>query len=59
MLRARSVCRAGSHRKYNGPSPTIRFIGHVELDKIENDEIVAQFATAVFAAFHIRFEIIP
>ena len=38
---------------------TVQFIRHVIRDEIESHEIVAQSAPAVFAAFHVRFEIIP
>ena len=34
------------------------FIGHVDSHEVENDEIVVQFAAAVFAALHVRLEII-
>ena len=34
------------------------FIGHVDSHEVKNDEIVAQFAAAVFAALHVRLEII-
>ncbi len=46
-------------RKQNRSRPKIALIGHLTVRQLQYDEIVTQFASAVFAAFHVRFEIIP
>ncbi len=36
----------------------VAFIHHVDLGQVQHDEIVMQFASAIFAALHIRFQIV-
>src|SRR5206468_9295974 len=45
-------------RKQNRPRPKVALIRHFTLRQLQYDEIVTQFSAAVFAAFHIRFEIV-
>src|SRR5882724_577312 len=45
-------------RKQNRPRPKVALIRHLTLRQLQYDEIVTQFAAAVFAAFHVRFEIV-
>src|SRR5215469_9316282 len=50
---------AGPRQKRDRSGPAVQFIRHVGLDKVENNEIMAQFPAAVLATFHIRLEIVP
>src|SRR5439155_6151387 len=45
-------------RKQNRSRPKVALIRHITLRQLQYDEIVTQFASAVFAAFHVRFEIV-
>src|SRR5438034_8421277 len=45
-------------RKQNRSRPKVALIRHLALRQLQYDEIVTQFAAAVFAAFHVRFEIV-
>src|SRR5438874_431114 len=45
-------------RKQNRSRPKVAPIRHITLRQLQYDEIVTQFASAVFAAFHVRFEIV-
>src|SRR6476660_9954515 len=45
-------------RKQSRSRPKVAPIRHLTLRQLQHDEIVTQFASAVFAAFHVRFEIV-
>src|SRR5438552_13313268 len=45
-------------RKQNRSRPKVPLIRHLTLRQLQHDEIVTQFASAVFAALHVQFEIV-